>query len=644
MATPSTSSRAGPDPVPNNLTRSNTDNFKRCCICYEDEGEHTTEPVIHPCTCSLPVHETCLIRWYEEIQKRNSRDDVTCPQCKAPFKVEEPFDFVVALRDTIHSQFSKVSPIILASMAVSGTFASSATYGVVAASWFAGYETALGWVGLQITPGQAVAVPVARSARVGRIMMRLWSLSSIAPAVVLSRALPFLANFFFVPFSAMYGLALITQDDHPTWPPSPTWAMVMMPYLHMSYIRFYNYWLSPIDDRLNRALRGLESSLQPIDSAAGESEAGNNNNNGNQDRGSRFSMSDLLDLGRTAWIALINPPDQNEANLDDPWELGAHAVNDNDGSDFEVGANAVNNNAVNNNAVNGNHGFDFDDFLFSDLHRPGPHNEEIPTAIDGASGGLWDVPPQYQGVPIGMVWEGGLQPQPRPAPPEPAPAQAAPAHAAPAHAAPAQAAPAQAAPAQAAPAQAAPAQVAPAQAAPAQAAEAEARIPAPAVPAPAPAPAPAAAAPPPQPAARERNDDDQDGVELPLVSFTDLTNNVVTSLLFPFISYGMGELLRLSLPRSWTSPPKAIVTSGFFRSGKIMQGGPGGLLQQRWGRSLAGGCLFVVIRDVFELYAKYRNVQAKKARRIVRKRGGEGGGGQRSNRRAAGAGAGTGNQ
>ncbi|KAK3503141.1 hypothetical protein B0T13DRAFT_501315 [Neurospora crassa] len=613
MATPGTSSRAGPDPVPNDLTRSNTDNFKRCCICYEDEGKRTTEPVIYPCTCSLPVHETCLIRWYEAIQKRNSRDDVTCPQCRAPFKVEEPFDFVVALRDTIHSQFSKVSPIILASIAVSGTFASSATYGVVAASWFAGYETALGWVGLQITSGQAVAVPVAKSARVGRIMMRLWSLSSIAPAVVLSRGLPFLANFFFVPFSAMYGLALITQDDHPTWPPSPTWAMVMMPYIHMSYIRFYDYWLRPIDNRLNRALRGLESSLQPIDSAAGESEAGNNDNNGNQDRGSRFSVSDLLDLGRTAWIALINPPDQNEANLDDPWGLGAHAVNDNDGFDFEVGATAVND-----NAVNGNDGFDFDNYLFSDLHRPGPHNEEIPTAIDGASGGLGGVLPQYQGVPIGMVWGGGLQypeyiqPQPRPAPPEPAPAQTV---------------PAQAAPAQAAPAQAAPAQAAPAQAAPAQAAAAAA----------------AAAAPPPQPAARERNDDGQDGVELPLVSFTDLTNNVVTSLLFPFISYGMGELLRLILPRSWTSPPKAIVTSGFFRSEKIMQGGPGGLLQQRWGRSLAGGCLFVVIRDVFELYAKYRNVQAKKARRIVRKRGGEGGG-QRSNRRAAGAGAGTGNQ
>ncbi|EGO59562.1 hypothetical protein NEUTE1DRAFT_145548 [Neurospora tetrasperma FGSC 2508] len=593
MSTPGTSSQASSHPVPNNLTRSNTDNFKRCCICYEDEGERTTEPVIHPCTCSLPVHETCLIRWYEEIQKRHNRDDVSCPQCKAPFRVEEPFDFVVALRDTIHSQFSKVSPIILASMAVSGTFASSATYGVIAASWFAGYETALGWVGLQITSGQAVAVPVARSAR--------------------------------------YGLALITQDDHPTWPPSPTWAMVMMPYIHMSYIRFYDYWLSPIDNRLNRALRGLETSLQPIDSAAGESEAGNNDNNGNQDRGSRFSMSDLLDLGRTAWIVFINPPDQNEANLDDPWGLGANALNGNDGFDFEVGANAVNNNAVNNNAVNnnavnnnavnGNDGFDFDDFLFSDLDRPGPHDEDIPTAIDGASGGLWDVPPLNQDVPIGMVWGGGLQypeyiqPQPQPAPPEPAPAQAA------------------------------PAQAAPAQVPPAQAAEAEARTSAPAVPAPAPAPA-AAAAPPPQPAARERNDDDQDGVELPPVSFTDLTNNVVTSLLFPFISYGMGELLRLSLPRSWTSPPKPIVTSGFFRSGKIMQGGPGGLLQQRWGRSLAGGCLFVVIRDVFELYAKYRNVQAKKARRIVRKKGGEGGGGQRSNRRAAGAGAGagTGNQ
>ncbi|KAA8628367.1 hypothetical protein SMACR_03771 [Sordaria macrospora] len=560
MATPDTGSQAASAPVPNPLTRSDTNTFKRCCICFEDEGERTTEPVVRPCTCSFPVHETCLLRWYEENHnEKNNRDGVSCPQCKAPFKVEEPFDYVVALRRTIHRKFSQVSPIILASMVASGTFASSATYGVIAASSFAGYETALRWVGLQVIPGQAISVSGARSAQVGRMMMRLWTMSSIAPAVILSRAVPFLANFFFVPFSAMYGILLIAQDDHPTWPPSPTWAMVMMPYVHMTYNRLYNYWLRPIDRRLNRALRGLENNLtQPTDGAAGATESENNHDNENRDRESRFILSDLLDLGRTAWIILSNTPDDGGAELDVRIEIGANADSDNDAADRQLE----------------------DSFLQVDAPEAPytQYNEEIAGHLEEAIGQVREVP-----------W----------------PAEA----------------------------------------------EAEARPPTPTVPEPAPAPA---AAPPPQPAARARrernnnNDRDRDGVELPPFSLTDIVNNVVTSLLFPFISYGMGELIRLALPKSWTSPPKPIVTSGFFKRGTILSQGPGGLLQQRWGRSLAGGCLFVVIRDVFELYAKYRNVQVMKGRRIVRRREGgdrgDRGGGFSSRGRAADAGAGAGNQ
>ncbi|KAK1780076.1 hypothetical protein QBC45DRAFT_391790 [Copromyces sp. CBS 386.78] len=559
MATPDTSSQATSAPVPNLLTRSNTNTFKRCCICFEDEGERTSEPVVRPCTCSFPVHETCLLRWYEENHTESNKDGVSCPQCKAPFKVEEPFDFIVALRSTIHAKFSQVSPLILGSMVASGTFASSATYGVVAASSFAGYEAALRWVGLQVIPGQAISIPAARSAQVGRVMLRLWTMSSIAPAVILSRAVPFLANFFFVPFSAMYGMMLIAQDDHPTWPPSPTWAMVMMPYVHMSYNRFYNYWLRPIDRRLNRALRGFENNLtQTTAGAAGGTEAENADDE-NQDRGNRFILSDLLDLGRTAWIVLSNSPEVGGAELDVRIEIGANVVNDNDDPDRQLGL----------------------DDSFLEVHPPEePHNEEMASALEQAIGQVREVP-----------WAAEAEARPStPAVPEPATAAAPP------------------------------------------------RQP----PAPAPAPAPARQG-------NNNNDRDRDGVELPSFSFTDIINNVVTSLLFPFISYGMGELIRLSLPKSWTSPPKPIVTSGFFKRGTILSQGPGGLLQQRWGRSLAGGCLFVVIRDVFELYAKYRNVQVKKGRRIVRRREREGedrqdrvGGGPSFRGRAAGAGAGAG--
>jgi hypothetical protein len=84
-----------------------------------------------------------------------------------------------------------------------------------------------------------------------------------------------------------------------------------------------------------------------------------------------------------------------------------------------------------------------------------------------------------------------------------------------------------------------------------------------------------------------------------------IVNSVVTSLLFPAISYSMGELIRAIAPKGWVSPTRS------WRSRA-----PPGLLQQRWGRSLAGGCLFVVLRDALALYTKYRRVQVRTKRKI----------------------------
>ncbi|KAK4130655.1 hypothetical protein BT67DRAFT_445465 [Trichocladium antarcticum] len=78
-------------------------------------------------------------------------------------------------------------------------------------------------------------------------------------------------------------------------------------------------------------------------------------------------------------------------------------------------------------------------------------------------------------------------------------------------------------------------------------------------------------------------------------------NNMVTSLLFPAISFGMGELIRAAVPKAWVA--------GGARTNP-------GLLQRRWGRSLAGGCLFVVLKDAIALYTKSRRVQAKLKRRV----------------------------
>lgn len=79
-------------------------------------------------------------------------------------------------------------------------------------------------------------------------------------------------------------------------------------------------------------------------------------------------------------------------------------------------------------------------------------------------------------------------------------------------------------------------------------------------------------------------------------------NFITGALLWPGVCYGAGEVLRYLLPsRFVTKNPSAPAT---------------GLLQQRWGRSFIGGCLFVVLKDVFFLYVKYKRMMNRPYRRI----------------------------
>ncbi|KAI5462871.1 hypothetical protein BGZ63DRAFT_175622 [Mariannaea sp. PMI_226] len=88
-----------------------------------------------------------------------------------------------------------------------------------------------------------------------------------------------------------------------------------------------------------------------------------------------------------------------------------------------------------------------------------------------------------------------------------------------------------------------------------------------------------------------------------------VSNAIVSALILPGISYAMGELLRLALPKSWTTASR----NPWFRPGGILRPG---LLQQQWGRSLVGGCLWVVMKDMVRLYTKYRKVSAMGQRTV----------------------------
>jgi hypothetical protein len=83
-----------------------------------------------------------------------------------------------------------------------------------------------------------------------------------------------------------------------------------------------------------------------------------------------------------------------------------------------------------------------------------------------------------------------------------------------------------------------------------------------------------------------------------------LGQSIMGALAFPSVAAGMGGLLSYMLPTSWLD------------SSNIVGGRPG-LLRTRWGRSVIGGCLFVVLKDALVLYCRWRLAQTHRQRRIL---------------------------
>lgn len=72
-----------------------------------------------------------------------------------------------------------------------------------------------------------------------------------------------------------------------------------------------------------------------------------------------------------------------------------------------------------------------------------------------------------------------------------------------------------------------------------------------------------------------------------MIGAHDHAGTVLAALAFPAISSFMGTLLKYGLPVVWPSLPDQLC-----------------LLQTRWGRSVVGGCLFVLFKDFDALYTR----------------------------------------
>lgn len=94
-----------------------------------------------------------------------------------------------------------------------------------------------------------------------------------------------------------------------------------------------------------------------------------------------------------------------------------------------------------------------------------------------------------------------------------------------------------------------------------------------------------------------------------------IVDAVIGALSFPFVAAAAGEILRIALPLRWVVPGGAGLHGG--RVGTRSAPSVTGLLQLRWGRSIVGGCLFVVLKDTLRLYARYRAAVSQRSRHVL---------------------------
>ncbi|KAL1836342.1 hypothetical protein VTJ49DRAFT_5297 [Mycothermus thermophilus] len=506
-----------------------------CFICLQNDTDTPNRTWVNPCPCSLEAHNDCMLRWIAEMESSPQRmkEGLRCQACKSLITVEEPFDCVVAIQDAWLRRYSRWSPCLLGLFVSGGCFAASAAYGMAAFKIFAGPEVANMWF--------------MRRPRLSAMFCKMWLLSTIAPGILVMRWMPSVGMTLLLPSSVMYCAHLVATDNFFEWPPSPQWAMALLPCLHVSYSHIFSDIFGPLDRRLTRALRGL-----PPDGSAEGREAA------------------LQDAAPEAAAPAPAPAAQQEPAANGPqngWFAGGvSGLFGNisqwfietflDTAEMEVGIEV---------AVDERYGVRIlanADILDSDDDDNDADNDDEDAP---------DIAGERRGGEIAL--ETGYRMRQHPAV-DPVPDQAA---------------------------------QQPANYQPPQAGQQQ--------------PAAQQNPPPPpqqpqedgnQPRPNNNNENNNNNAAPPTSGpslLALISNSIVTSLLFPLICYSMGELLRALLPRRLTT---ATVTSSLpWRAGR-----PIGLLQQQWGRSLVGGCLWVVLRDLLSLYVKYRRVQVRGKRRV----------------------------
>ena len=69
---------------------------------------------VHPCTCTLVAHESCLLNWIRSAQQdaSRSRNALKCPQCGAVYEIESDNPFMLRLLNNVSTSVSLAGRVV----------------------------------------------------------------------------------------------------------------------------------------------------------------------------------------------------------------------------------------------------------------------------------------------------------------------------------------------------------------------------------------------------------------------------------------------------------------------------------------------------------------------------------------------------
>ncbi|KAJ6463500.1 hypothetical protein C8R45DRAFT_521685 [Mycena sanguinolenta] len=311
---------------------------KLCYICREEEQEATVPPKawVHPCSCTLVAHESCLLEWIKSSEGTGRESSARqCPQCKTHYEVESNNPIVLKFLRTIDKTLARADiGFYLAGLyfVVRAVYRAHISYGAWALRKYIGdemFELLLGgddrskWP--LIAKFNIVLIPA------GLVLSRLGLNYTI------SALLATWPTFAFLPSShwddaAQPALLELKPGAALPWPPSPlVFGFVVLPItrrLYNHYFTKFSRWVldlgpAPPRARNNPGIRGfLQRFLDDMERAAdvraaaeaanvGGNAAGNaNRNNGGDAAANPEERVVALDMRRAGSIiggALLVP-------------------------------------------------------------------------------------------------------------------------------------------------------------------------------------------------------------------------------------------------------------------------------------------------------------------------------------------------